>query len=68
MEVAIKGNLTNRELLELLQKVRDIEQHDPKREFKIVGNFPELTVDELKDIYRQVKPPLPYIWVGRYPF
>ena len=68
MEIGIKGTLTKDELLEVLQKVRDIEQRDTKREFKIIANVPEMTVEELKAIYAKVKPPLPYIYVERLSF
>jgi hypothetical protein len=48
------------ELLEVLQKIRDIEQRNPKRDFKIFVDAPDMSRDMVKGIFARISPPLPY--------
>lgn len=59
MEMIFQGSFTKDELQEMLQALRDIEQRDTSRHFAMLGNFEELSVEELLDVLRSVDPPYP---------
>lgn len=59
MEINFQGPFTKDELQEMLQALRDIEQRDTSRHFSMLGNFEELTTDEILDVLGSVEPPYP---------
>ena len=59
--VTVDGPFTPDELVELLQKVRDIEQREPDRPFTVRVKAPHLTTEEARAILERVQPPLPHI-------
>lgn len=54
MEIEISAKFTLDELREVLQKVREIEQKDPKRFFGIWIEAPELNRDEICRLFESI--------------
>ena len=61
LQFVLEGPELTDEVLEILQKVRDIEQRSPTREFKLFVDAPTMSKDRLKVIFSKIKPPLPYV-------
>lgn len=61
------GYLSADELKKLTQCVREIEQNDTERLFKIWMNTPEKTVEEMKDIMNSVEPGFPHKMIIKSP-
>lgn len=57
--INIMGKFTKEELVELLQKVRDIERRK-EGTVHVLVNCPGLTVAEVTEITDELKPPIPY--------
>jgi len=63
MRISIRtlgGELTQEELLKLLQCVRDIEQRNPARTIVISVDAPTFKASELTRVLDSLKPPLRY--------
>jgi len=56
VKFVICGNMTKDEIAELLQKLRDIEQHDPKRIIAAQISLQSLTEREVVEIFRRINP------------
>lgn len=54
------GTLSIEELKKLLQCIREIEQKDPKRLFKIWIEPPDKTVKEMEEALSSVEPGFPF--------
>lgn len=61
------GCLSTNELKKLTQCIREIEQNDTERLFKIWMDTPEKTVEEMKDVIGSAKPGFPHMMVLKGP-
>ena len=62
-KIVVNGKFSPREVLEILQKVRDIEQVRPEElHVNIFVDSPDMSKETVKEIFSKVVPPLPYTW------
>lgn len=61
------GCLSIDELKKLTQCIREIEQNNTERLFKILMDTPEKTVEEMKDVIGSAKPGFPHMMVLKGP-